>query len=149
MTETINKLEELLCLGLETIPEVSEKEMSRKAAPEKWSKKEVLGHLIDSAINNLQRFTEIQYSPKPFSIRNYEQNELVIANGYQNVELIELVNLWGAINTQIINIIENQTENTLAYKIELKPNKIVDLRFLITDYVSHLEHHLNQIINLK
>ena len=134
MTETVHKLEELLCLGLETIPEVSEKE--------------ILGHLIDSAINNLQRFTEIQYTPKPYIIRGYDQNKLVVVNNYQNIELIETLNLWGALNTQIINIIELQTEETLAYKIELKPNKMVDLRFLMMDYVSHLEYHLKQIIKL-
>jgi|TARA_R110000737_G_scaffold264685_1_gene272514 hypothetical protein len=62
--------------------------------PKKWSKKEILGHLIDSGINNLQRFTEIQFSDRPYVIRKYNQNELVIVNDYQNAEIKEILDFW-------------------------------------------------------
>ncbi|KAB1151411.1 DinB family protein [Tenacibaculum aiptasiae] len=146
MTETTNKLEDLLQKGLDYFSKTYEEEISKKLAPEKWSKKEILGHLIDSGINNLQRFTEIQFENKPYRIRKYNQNELVIANDYQNAQNKELLGFWIAINNRILNIMKLQTEESLNYKIELSIDNTSDLRFLMTDYVDHLEHHLNQII---
>lgn len=146
MTETISRLEQLLKSGEEYISKSAESELNHKTAPEKWSKKEILGHLIDSGINNLQRFTEIQFEQKPFRIRKYKQEELVLSNNYQAAESKELINLWLAINHRIKNVIKQQTEHSLNYKIELDNNKISDLRFLMIDYVDHMEHHINQIL---
>jgi hypothetical protein len=87
----------------------------------KWSKKEILGHLIDSAINNLQRFTEIQYSEKPYKIRPYTQDALVKYNDYQNKNSQNLFDLWLHLNRHILEIIKNQTDNTLEYQLIL-PN---------------------------
>jgi hypothetical protein len=139
------KLQELLFIGKEKIEKISEKEFSFKEDG-KWSKKEILGHLIDSGINNLQRFTEIQFEEKPYLIRKYNQNELVKANQYQQINSKELINLWLAINYQILQIIASQTETTLSYSILIDKEIRSDLRFLISDYISHLEHHLFQII---
>jgi len=146
MTATTHKLGQLLKSGLEYISESSDFEMNRKPSPEKWSKKEILGHLIDSGLNNLQRFTEIQFENKPYKIRKYKQDELVKANDYQNAETKEIVEFWVSINNRIQNLIKQQTGKTLDYKIELDTGNISDLRFLIKDYVDHLEHHLNQIM---
>ena len=146
MTEIISKLEELLKKGLEYIAQSSELELSNKESEKKWSKKEILGHLIDSGINNLQRFTEIQFENKPYKIRNYNQNELIKANDYQNSDTKEIVEFWSSINHRILSLIKKQTETTLSYKIELKKDNFCDLRFLIDDYVAHLQHHLQQIM---
>jgi hypothetical protein len=146
MTRLTSEFEQLLKRGLEYLSQSSELEMSRKSSPEKWSKKEILGHLIDSGINNLQRFTEIQFKNKPYRIRKYDQDELVKANDYQNSEIKEIVELWVSINNRIKNLMKQQSEKTLNYKIELDNKSITDLRFLMNDYVGHLEHHLNQII---
>ena len=124
MIETTNKLEQLLKSGLEYLSQSSEMEMNRKTSPEKWSKKEILGHLIDSGINNLQRFTEIQFEDKPYIIRKYNQNELVKVNNYQNAKTNEIVEFWLSINNRIKNLIELQTEKTLNYKIELEKDNI-------------------------
>ncbi len=77
MTEITDRFELLLKNGLEYLSKSSEQEMSGKLSSEKWSKKEFLGHLIDSGINNLQRFTEVQFENKPYKIIKYKQNELV------------------------------------------------------------------------
>ena len=146
MTETKNKLEGFLKNGFDYLMKSSDFDMKHKSSPEKWSKKEILGHLIDSAINNLQRFTEIPFKNKPYKIRNYNQNELVKSNNYQNASIEEIANFWLAINNRILSIIPQQTEHTLNYKIEIDNGEISDLKFLITDYVNHLEHHLNQIL---
>ena len=87
MEYTTKKLQQLMEIGLTYIDQSSEIEFSRKSSPEKWSKKEILGHLIDSAVNNLQRFTEIQFQDKPYPIQKYDQDQLVIANDYQNASI--------------------------------------------------------------
>ena len=146
MNDTINKLELLMKNGIEYLSQTSELDLSLKIVDNKWSKKEILGHLIDSGIYNIQRFTEVQFEHKPYKIRHYKQNELVKANEYKNADSNEIINFWWSINKRILSLIHEQTENTLSYKIELDKNNSFDLRFLINDYVDHLEHHLNQII---
>jgi hypothetical protein len=146
MTELAERLEQVIYTGLEYIRQTDKENLGKKPSPEKWSKKEILGHLIDSGINNLQRFTEIQYEAKPFKIRKYKQDALVRANDYQNADIQELVDFWKAVNLRISKLILLQTDKTLAFPVDLGENKIVDLNFLIRDYVDHLEHHLKQIM---
>ena len=146
MTETQNRLEKLVDHGFERIATYPEAEMSFKPSSEKWSKKEILGHLIDSAINNLQRFTTIQFATKPFKIDSYGQCDLVVSNDYQNSNTSELLEFWKAINVRIMHVISLQNENTLNHKIVLTNGESSDLKFLMQDYVDHLEHHLNQIL---
>ena len=146
MNITTTKLDQLLKCGYEYLSQASEQELNTNPSPNKWSKKEILGHLIDSGIHNLQRFTEIQYESKPYVIRSYKQNELVYANKYQNADSKELIRFWWSLNKRILFIIQIQTEKTLYYQIELEKGNLSDLGFLIKDYVNHLEHHLNQII---
>lgn len=143
---TIHKLEELLQTVSTVVNQVPESELAHKPSPVTWSKKEILGHLIDSGINNLQRFTEIQFENKPYKIRKYNQDELVKANNYQNAETKEIVNFLLVINTRIINLLQLQTEETLNYNILTDKEDISDLKFLIQDYVDHFEHHVNQIV---
>lgn len=146
MENVIFKLEELLKSGSEYLSQSSGYELAQKPYPEKWSKKEILGHLVDSGINNLQRFTEIQFENKPYAIRKYNQDELVKANDYQNAELEEIVNFWIAINRRILYLFKQQTDDTLNYEIVLDSGDTSNLKFLIKDYVDHLEHHLKQIM---
>ncbi|WP_026705985.1 DinB family protein [Flavobacterium soli] len=116
-----------------------------KLSENKWSKKEILGHLIDSAINNIQRFTEIQTFEKPYKIRTYSPDDLVKSNDYQNKNNQELLDLWISLNVHALHIIKNQTEKTLAYKLILPNGEESDLKFLIEDYFEHLYYHLKQI----
>lgn len=147
MTATITKLEQLLTFGLEYISKSSASELNQKPRPDKWSKKEILGHLIDSGVNNLQRFTEIQFENKPYKIKKYKQAELVTANDYQHSEIEELVKFWVSLNHRIKNLMNRQTQKTLKYEIELDNEQLSDLRFLMKDYVDHLEYHLKQIMS--
>lgn len=119
--------------------------LEAKPAPEKWSKKEILGHLVDSAINNIQRFTEIQSQAKPYQVRSYDPDALVSANDYQHREFGELFTLWKSLNLQISFIVSRQNETTLKYPLILPNGEVKNLKFLIDDYVDHLEHHLDQI----
>src|SRR5207249_3335248 len=93
----INKLEILLY-------DVSKKELKKK--PEgKWSKKEELGHCIDSAENNIRRFIVGQYEQEPLIV--YKQELWVKANNYQGFKIKELIRLWYLLNKQIVHILTN------------------------------------------
>ena len=119
----------------------------KRPAPGKWSKQEILGHLIDSAINNLKRFTEIQFSPQPYTVISYKQNELVIVNDYQNLPLLHLLDLWQALNRQIVFVVENIPAEKLDYPVDPRYDnrELETLGWLIRDYVAHMEHHFRQI----
>jgi len=129
------------------LKKISLEELLKRPAPGKWSKQEILGHLIDSAINNLKRFTEIQFLPQPYSVISYKQNELVIVNDYQNLPLQHLLDLWQALNRQIVLVVKNIPAEKLVYPVdpqyEIKDLKT--LNWIICDYVAHMEHHFRQI----
>jgi hypothetical protein len=72
----------------------------------------------------------------------YNQDELVKVNDYQNSDTREIIKFWELINKRMLYIIKKQSKKTLNYKIELEKDNFSDLRFLINDYVDHLEHHI-------
>ncbi|MEG1229744.1 MAG: DinB family protein [Flavobacterium sp.] len=144
MNDAILKFEKLLNENFLFFPTI-EDEILEARNPGKWSKKEILGHLTDSGIHNLVRFTEINYLEKPYQHRPYNQIDLVNLNQYQTMDIQELTQLWLSINKQILRIMKTVNEKALAYKIILSDHSEIDLKFLMTDYVEHLEHHINQI----
>lgn len=146
MENTIINFEQLLNDNSINFPTIDNAVLEVKN-PGKWSKKEILGHLVDSAIHNLVRFTEINYLEKPYHHRPYNQTELVNLNQYQSMDINELTQLWLSLNKQIIRIFKNVDKKALDYQIILSDQSVIDLKFLMTDYVEHLEYHINQILN--
>ena len=136
---------------INTIPgryyQFTSNELLDKSAPGKWSRQEILGHLIDSAINNLQRFNLIQFMPQPYMVYGYRQNELVTVNNYQQLPLEHLLGLWCSLNRQIIYAVENIPAEKLQYSVQPQPGngEIKTLAWLIVDYVDHMEHHWKQV----
>lgn len=147
MEATIRKLNQLLLLGEKYFTENDESTIQKPRLEGKWSRKQILGHLIDSAINNLQRFTEIGYQPQPYIYREYHQGELVKINDYQNMDTKELLQLWLSLNKQIARVMQNQTEERLNLKVLFTDGEISDLRFIMQDYPEHMKYHMNQILN--
>lgn len=146
MVEVTRNLESLINQITGYIKRNSEKEISKKFNPKKWSKKEILGHLVDSGINNLQLFTEIEFKEKPYQLRSYNQDELVEVNNYQDSETKDILDLLIAINKRIIAVVSFQTNETLNYEIITYDSKNLDFKYLIEDYIKHFEHHTKQII---
>lgn len=145
MEETLQKFELLLNRFDVLYSTNSIDDFEFKITPNRWSKKEILGHLIDSAINNIQRFTEIHTFEKPYIIRAYNPDDLVKSNDYQNKNNQELLELWIRLNHHVIHLLKNQTDETLNYQLILPNGATANLKFLIEDYFAHLYHHLHQI----
>lgn len=119
--------------------------VENKPNPEKWSKKEILGHLVDSAINNLQRLIRIQYEPGVKIV--YAQDYWVKIQNYQELDIESVVELWYLMNQQFIRIIKSFPPENLKLEIDTGKNEVElhTAEFLITDYLAHMEHHLIQI----
>jgi len=122
---------------------------ARKPAPGKWSGKEIIGHLIDSAHINLQRFVRCTYE-EGFKLI-YLQEEWVAAQHYQEADIAELLNLWQLVNRQIARVLDNYPPQRWQATCDSNRDEPVyrTVEFLAADYVRHLQHHLNQIIALS
>lgn len=116
-----------------------------KSSPDKWSKKEILGHLCDSAINNLCRFIRVQYEQEPMVIQRYSQNEWVNINNYKNKPVQEILNFWKCLNKQIAFVVSNIPEDKLNLKCDMGDGNIISVQLLFEEYISHMKHHLDQI----
>ena len=117
-------------------------------APDKWSRKEILGHLTDSAINNLKRFTDAQFVNEFYQIQSYNQDKLVLVNQYQHVPMAHLLSLWSSLNTQIIYVVEAIPASVLNTPVRFTNEDATGqtLGWLFDDYVAHLEHHLKTLL---
>lgn len=113
-----------------------------KADPDRWSISEVLGHLVDSACNNHQRFVRAQYCSE-LVFPKYEQNEWVAAANYQHSNWESLVELWYHYNRLIAGLIRNIRPSSLSTLCTITPYETCTLEFLVTDYLDHMKHHLN------
>ncbi len=122
---------------------IPEEAAATSTGPEKWSRKQILGHLIDSAANNHQRFIRLQTTPE-LRFPGYEQNDWVRLNHYDARPWRELVSLWAAYNRHLADVIEHIEPASLGH-IWDKGDESFDLGFVATDYVVHLRHHVEQI----
>ncbi|MGN7395019.1 DinB family protein [Peribacillus frigoritolerans] len=128
---------------------MTEKELNHRPMPHKWSKKEILGHLCDSALNNMNRFIKIQYEVQPYVIQPYNQDQWVLVQNYQERPLDEIVNLFCTLNKQIIHIITNTPNDRLSNLCDIGNNQLKSMEWLIKDYLEHMEHHINNQILIK
>ena len=149
MDKIITRLQQLISEIPKKINQFSPEEMAEKPSPNKWSKKEILGHLCDSALHNWQRFIYVQNQDEPFKVISYPQDDLVRINNYQNLPTGNIVNLWKNLNRQIITAIKNISKEKYTHSVQLPNGELKDLNYLIEDYLVHLEHHLFQIFGLK
>lgn len=126
------------------LTQISEEKMSEKPAPNKWSKKEIIGHLIDSAANNHHRFVRGQFEAIP-EIR-YDQNGWNKYSFYQQIDSKQIILFCTIYNSQLIELIKRISTDNLKKQVKVDGN-LLTIEYLIIDYVEHLEHHLKQVID--
>ena len=124
---------------------LDESTAAHKTAPEVWSKKELLGHLIDSASNNHQRFVRLQLADD-LRLPKYEQEGWVRVQGYQAADWVSLIALWRTYNLHLARLIRDAAPDALQHTCRVGNGDPVTLQFLMEDYVAHLEHHLLKLL---
>jgi DinB superfamily len=135
--------------------DITPHESRRAAGDGNWAPIEILGHLVDSATNNHQRFVRAQFTDD-LAFSGYEQDRWVSAQKYRDESWPDLVQLWSAYNLHLLHLVsvipadilgkarEQHTLDQIAFNL-VPQNEPATLEFLIRDYVDHLRHHLNQI----
>ena len=149
--------EELRSVLDDAVPRLKGIEEARAAvprAPGKWSRKEILGHLVDSASNNHQRFVRGRFQ-EDLVFPGYAQDDWVAAEGWQERPFGETLELWRLYNLHLAHVIEN-TPRAIAERVHTRHNlhlrawkpiaegAPVTLAWFMEDYLGHLEHHLAQ-----
>ncbi len=135
---------------------ISEQQSQISRAEGKWCPKEIIGHLIDSAANNHQRFVRAQFNDE-LAFSGYEQEDWVRVQGYNQEPWQQLVQLWKHYNLHLLHLMSLIPEQTrtkprpthtldqIAWKTIAK-NETVTLDYFMRDYVAHLKNHLRQIL---
>jgi hypothetical protein len=145
MLNTANHLRETIDRVLPAFEAITDAEASISPTPGKWSKKEILGHLIDSACNNQQKFVRAMAASGTGFV-GYQQDLWVGSQKYNEAGWKELIALWRAYNIHIAHIIEHVKPSRLANTISIEDAGTLTLQFIMEDYVEHLKHHLLQIL---
>lgn len=144
MQNTADQLQALVAHASSRFESISEEASLVRPVEGRWSKKEILGHLIDSASNNHQRFVRGQLSAE-IKLPEYDQDAWVRAQSYQTEKWETLVRFWKLYNLHLIHLIANIPPEKSTNTCFIGDNPPVTLEFLATDYVRHLRHHLEQI----
>lgn len=146
VTDVARDLEELVRSLLPRFKAISEEASLSTRGPDTWSRKQILGHLIDSALNNIHRFIRAQKSGE-LSFPDYDQPYWVDRNGYAVRPWISIVSLWGELNLHLAVVVARIPRESLETQCIIGNSKPLTLEFIIRDYVIHMRHHVRQILD--
>jgi hypothetical protein len=125
---------------------IAEEGSRRTRGAGSWSRKQVLGHLVDSALNNLHRFVRAQQTEE-LVFPGYDQRAWVDMGGYHDRPWATLVSLWSELNAQVAHVIGRIPSERLATPCRIGDDRPVSVEWVARDYVKHLRHHLEQILD--
>ncbi len=128
---------------LEALP--AETASLKPADPTRWSPKQELGHLVDSAVNNHQRFVRAALHGD-YTGPGYDQNGWVELHDYQNMSWENIVDLWFRFNAFLARVVDRIPESSLETPCKVGPYPVETLGFVIQDYVVHMQHHLDHLL---
>ncbi len=142
-------LRDTVAIALPRLRALSPEAVTLNPYPPRWSKIEVLGHLIDSACNNQHKFVRAMEQPH-IELAGYAQNHWVAVQRYQSADWSHLVDLWSLYNHHLAHIIEQAPLAALGNTVTITgpngPAGPFTLAFIMADYTEHLKHHLLQIL---
>jgi hypothetical protein len=144
MRELSDKLERVVKSAQVILRQVSEADSNRPVLKGGWSRKQVLGHLIDSASNNHQRFVRAALQGS-LEFPGYDQDGCVRVQAVESALWPPLVTLWTSYNLYLAHVIAHLPSSRLEAPCQIGDGEPVTLRFLAEDYLTHLLHHLGQI----
>lgn len=144
ISKTADQLVERVVQTRQWLLGLGESTVRHKPSSDRWSIAEVVGHLVDSASNNHQRFIRAQESDS-LAFPKYEQNSWVEKNAYASADWESLVELWFHYNLQLARVIRQIPEEHLAKQCTIGEYDPCTLEWLATDYFDHLVHHLKKI----
>ena len=139
------ELDRIIDQHLSALQFIPEEKFRHKPSPNKWSKKEILGHLIDSAQSNIRRFIVAQYEEQPKIV--YNQDQWVAITNYQQYNLPDLISLWYLVNKHICHLLKNISPEMATRQIQTE--KLHTVQWIAQDYLKHLLHHLHQVLDLE
>lgn len=143
--ETACHLRETITTILPLLKNITDTEASVRPQPTKWSPKEIIGHLIDSACNNHQKFIRTMEQPH-LDFVGYKQDFWVQKQHYSHYVWDELLAFWHSYNLHLAHIIEHTEPSALSNTISIEGVGPFRLDFIMPDYIEHLKHHLRQIL---
>ena len=144
VTDLTRELLGIVEAASESLRRIDDSQASLRSAPGAWSKKEILGHLLDSAANNHHRFVRAQQA-ELLTFPAYQQEHWVSSQGYAERPWPELVDLWRLYNRHLAHVISRIPEERLAVMCAIGSDKPVSLGYLVEDYLVHLRHHLGEL----
>jgi hypothetical protein len=147
MTKAATNLRAVVSDTAKKLQALSEDDVMRSRGTGKWVKKEILGHLIDSALNNQERFVRAQMIDR-LVWPGYEQDRWVSVQKYRERPWTELIQLWEQLNRHIAHVMANAPPDRLGAQCVIGNDPPVTLDWLMNDYIRHLRHHLNQIFDV-
>jgi len=118
--------------------------LEHRPTPSKWSVKEELGHLLDSAANNHQRIVRAQLENN-LAMPGYAQNSWVAINRYQQRDWRELIEVWQALNRQLLEAAESVPDAAWSHTLTVANSAPMTLQFVFEDYLTHMAHHLEHV----
>ena len=145
MENVATDLTNVVATSLPRLQSIDESGSGASREPGAWTHKQVLGHLIDSAVNNHQRFVRAQLG-KELIFPSYEQDSWLAVQAYEERPWEQLVELWAALNRHVAHVIGRIPSERLQTPCRIGAGEPVTLDFLARDYVWHLRHHLDQIL---
>ena len=144
MRELSNELAQVVDSAEAILQQVTESESNKPILKGGWSRKQVLGHLIDSASNNHQRFVRAALQTS-LEFPGYDQDSFVRVETVEKANWPLLVVLWTSYNRYLAHVIAHLPASKLQTPCRIGSNESVTLQFLAEDYLQHLLHHLIQI----
>jgi hypothetical protein len=145
LAPVVSRLRELLGNAARSLALIDPKPASTPLHEGGWSPKQILGHLIDSASNNHQRFVRALIQPE-LTWPNYEQEPWVACQAYATTGWGTLLHFWTEYNMHLLRVITHIPEEKIGTICRIGDNAPMTLGELVSGYIDHLEHHLNQIL---